>query len=363
MSRVPASSPSATTNDPLDFANYYPSLSHITYESEVIPLSEPEGNALRRLCEEKRHSLDPNSLVKPDDKIALDAIASSIDAAILRMYGTETRHTPVFIRLSTRSPKDARLGPKHAGEMSALIDEALVDLAVEDSHGYEGTDDIDQDTAVAAVTRACVAINQVTSGDQAVALLGSSRRVFQDLTGRLLVADDAHPFAMSVIVRKWDDVMVPEAELRVWIYNGTVTAVSQYYKALWVSFFDRVTSLSDLEDQVNAFLTSSLLPALPESIPSCVADIAVGYPDPDTGILPLSVVELNHFAATTSPALFDWTEDEDVLCDQSAERPVWRIRQSSTGHARSSLYLPLRNLLDDMYPIPDPNASSWCTLL
>ncbi|KNC50768.1 uncharacterized protein AMSG_06661 [Thecamonas trahens ATCC 50062] len=315
-SRIPRSAPSATQCDALDFERTYPMLAEITFDTRMIRLDLATANALRRRCEESRHSLGRGELVDEDDGCVLDALAQAVDSAM-----TEMGIKHAFVRLSTRSPKDARIQSGEA--MSALIDEALCDFASE-NNGFDASGD--SDAVVASVIRACAQVNAVASGSEAVELLGSSRRVFQDLIGRLLMADDDDSLELAVLVRAWADDVFHEQELRCWVYSRRLTAVTQYYKAPYLAALD--AARASLVPALEAWFATELLPRLPPEVDTCVVDILPRCIfTPHTGDHHFYLVELNHWAATTSSSLFDWASDAELLCSGGdGGEVVWRIR-------------------------------------
>jgi hypothetical protein len=76
-------------------------------------------------------------------------------------------------------------------------------------------------------TDACGKCLRVTSGAQALHLLLHSQRAYDDLSRAELVMGK-EKFSMSVIVRGWVDIS-PEWEFRAFVYNGVMTACTQYY--------------------------------------------------------------------------------------------------------------------------------------
>lgn len=161
-----------------------------------------------------------------------------------------------FVRLSTRSPKDAFavLGAQH--------------------------------------------VPRVTSGEDALLLFASSDRVAQDL--RQAEALGLAPPA--VVIRSFDLGIAPSREFRLFVHDGSLTACSLYsveHRSLQIG-----KHRDELLEKVIRFWTDILQSRVPSH---CAVDIAfksnLAYP-------PL-VIEVNHPPPTASTVLFDWGDAID----------------------------------------------------
>jgi hypothetical protein len=120
-----------------------------------------------------------------------------------------------FVRLNTRSPKDARiLSP----EMFAAIEENKRQLIEEGGIVDEN-----------AILRFCyinfVKKMVVHSGKEAVDLLGASHRIWQDI--HATVDSIIDKFEMYVVVREWAQIH-PSTEFRGFVYERQLNAISSY---------------------------------------------------------------------------------------------------------------------------------------
>lgn len=248
----------------------------------------------------------------------------------------------VFVRLSSRSPKDVPL--RDRALMARLIREYVdAHRPAGEGHGRP-SDALLFQAVVASCSRACL----VRTADEAVAMLVRSERVFQDLTARLLHEE---AFRMCVVVRAWAD-LEPEMEFRVFVYNARLTAITQYYRACYVASIGE--RAAEIEARVSEFVRERVIPAVASlGLPSYVVDVVLG---PDGA----HVVELNHFHSTTSPGLFDWVADADALRD--GERVHFRCLRAAPANALAELHVPLRVIVDELYPPPPPPPASACAL-
>ncbi len=123
-----------------------------------------------------------------------------------------------FVRLSTRSPKDAAL-------VIPAMKQMLRD-GISKSKFKANTPEADAEDMI-LFTDACGKCLKVKSGAEALHLLLHSQRAYDDLSRAELVLGKEH-FDMGVIVRGWVDIS-PEWEFRAFVYNGVMTACTQYY--------------------------------------------------------------------------------------------------------------------------------------
>ncbi|KAL6045761.1 Gamma-glutamylcyclotransferase family protein [Balamuthia mandrillaris] len=137
-----------------------------------------------------------------------------------------------------------------------------------------------------------------------MSLLLTSERVYADLVDWLW-----HGEPEQVVLRRWEPELVLDLEFRAFVYEGLLTAISQYdhycvYPRLFTMKEEIQRAILELWEQVH--------PCIGES--SYVIDF---------GYLPQSkrcvVIELSPFLPCTGPALFSWSRDADLLhgrCEQ-----------------------------------------------
>eukprot|EP01094_Clydonella_sp_ATCC50884_P021166 TRINITY_DN458_c0_g1_i3.p1 TRINITY_DN458_c0_g1~~TRINITY_DN458_c0_g1_i3.p1 ORF type:complete len:228 (+),score=56.62 TRINITY_DN458_c0_g1_i3:65-748(+) len=168
-------------------------LSEHTFETHFVALSEAHADAILR-----HHKLTavPASLLSIEQQAALgrnqavlDDLAASIDEAIAKVGGV------AFVRLSSRSPKDAVL---QSGRMEACFAELQAEVRAD----YPQGDEIELERI--AFIRACGRALRVKTGKEALDLFVASMRVHDDLsTARRVYGEDV---GIQVIVRRWEDL-------------------------------------------------------------------------------------------------------------------------------------------------------------
>jgi hypothetical protein len=137
----------------------------------------------------------------------------------------------------------------------------------------------------------------VTNVDEAIDLFSYSARIISDIKRAI----DLDKWDIHVVVRSFSSVPI-EGELRGFVHNGRLRALSQYYSEC--HFPKLVSEKEEVAKKVKSFHKSvkKLL-----SFSSYIFDVVV-YDDKS-----IKVVELNPFGQHTGAALFSWKHDEAVL--------------------------------------------------
>ncbi len=152
---------------------YYKAIESLTSKSVWRPLSVADVQLMKRLCAvQLAASMGMGGRESQEEAKGREGLEDEIDLLIIQMGGE------AFVKLSTRSPKDATSGS----------------LAV-------------------------------TSGGAALQLLCKSQRCFRDLGMVERYGDGGQ---MSIIVRQFDPLMNPELEFRCVVLNRKLVTVSQY---------------------------------------------------------------------------------------------------------------------------------------
>ena len=200
--------------DPFRVEVWYPPLRDDTFETDFVEMSIEEANAI---CSAAEHGKFLRQLVqfaenkeevaRAKETLSKSSATTEVENALIaglraRLDSVIQRFAPdgAFVKLSTRSPKDAAL-ESHA--LRCQVIRELVPVA-----GPKTTDVEFERLAVNSFIRASVQTLRVTSGEQAISLLVSSQRVQQDIT-RLRLAQDGK-FHISMAVRRWNSSVVPE---------------------------------------------------------------------------------------------------------------------------------------------------------
>eukprot|EP01006_Ploeotia_vitrea_P050039 TRINITY_DN67405_c8_g2_i2.p1 TRINITY_DN67405_c8_g2~~TRINITY_DN67405_c8_g2_i2.p1 ORF type:complete len:428 (+),score=58.58 TRINITY_DN67405_c8_g2_i2:17-1300(+) len=249
-----------------------------------------------------------------------------------------------FIKLGTRSPKDAPLKTpmdRHLQTWRDLLKQ----------HAAHVSPLTDLSAFQVALTKAL----KVSCGKDVVDLLAWSTRSYKDLKEqhdlRQSGKPNLDPGASVVVLRKWNGWIAdhPECELRGFVSCSKFTGLTQYnvfthFPVLW-KYRELVTK------RVYEFWETEVHPkiAAGKTFPlSYVVDFAVVPKDttcPDLaggveGGWDVFVIELNPFYQYAGPSLFDWAEDVDQLLKGPFESRFAPPKEEATVFSMRK-YLPL----------------------
>eukprot|EP01102_Stenamoeba_stenopodia_P013452 TRINITY_DN4369_c0_g1_i1.p1 TRINITY_DN4369_c0_g1~~TRINITY_DN4369_c0_g1_i1.p1 ORF type:complete len:361 (-),score=86.40 TRINITY_DN4369_c0_g1_i1:25-1107(-) len=255
-----------------DFAleTWYPQLRDFTARTEFVHLGEQEMRIMHDACLHRTLSEDGKALI--------EKFVSDIDSIIQTKFNGSA-----FVKLSTRSPKDALTSVENTRFKQALMDE----LKHSDGSANEDT---------CAFVQACRNSLRVQSGREAIELLLMSSRIREDLQRAL---EFPNAFKLDIIIREWHP-MQASMEFRGFVYNHNLNAVSQY---CYMQYFkDLPPRKASIEQQIKEF-HSTFKDLVPQQ--NYIVDFAITH---DGSI---QIVELNPFFQDTSACLFDWKVEED----------------------------------------------------
>eukprot|EP00727_Mastigamoeba_balamuthi_P007940 m51a1_g3767 hypothetical protein (545) ;mRNA; f:127392-129172 len=279
-------------DDECNIERWYECLRRWTYETAFVEVSQEQA---REILSRKPASTFPS----------LRELARRVEAAI-RVVGGHA-----FVRLSSRSPKDAAFT---SPEMKTLLSAHLERMQRSVSCSAVET----QNMEFAAFFQARAEASMVSNGRKALQLLRHSERVREDLSRSLRHAD-AVPWTVVAAVRRWDSIPV-WSEFRGFVRDRSLVAISQYNFA--VCFEREVVARSEgiRKTIVEFFERSGVKEALP--LADCVADFVV--PD-DLDPSGVRLLEINPWATTTSPCLFTWLPGAKDLEGLEPPLPAMRV--------------------------------------
>lgn len=222
--------------DDTKFELYWPLISQHTFSSKSLPLSETAAKALVSLYDNKNRLITPRD-ISEDDSLSL--LAKSIDDA-RDSLGCKR----VFVRLSTRSPKDAVLEDPSFEDAQKAIEVQL-----------EATDGgcTPFNRRMHAFYEAARRGMGITRGVDALCLLALSRRTIQDLRSHQSGGN------LHVVVREFNEFDVSQ-EFRVFICRQKITAASSYITQV---YFPQLSMYrEEIARCIQTFLTKELLPVI-----------------------------------------------------------------------------------------------------
>lgn len=287
------------SNSPYHVQNWYKILKDHTFETVFLPLPVELAEAITSYKDKTITADADMSLARKfAPKIPLTVrqtlekrlaeVAALIDAAKANL-----RSDGLFVRLSSRSPKDmisVRLYASYLSEMRRELAAA----------GGSAEDQILQKIIF---TRASGLALRVADGADAVALLVNSQRVYEDLAMSLKLYKGAE-WSQELVVRRWESIN-QEWEFRAFVYNGRLTACTHYYNGVYVPLL--VATKAETAQRIQDYWAQSIHPLLAPTVQTYVVDFAV-EPPPSKKIW---VVEINNPPPVAGTALFDWNNPID----------------------------------------------------
>jgi len=217
------------------------------------------------------------------------ALAHAIDTALAAQGWTQA-----FVKLSTRSPKDA----------PQILEKASASFVAQRGETLPANDRCKLFSALVQ-ENFCI-----SSGPEAVELLAASERVREDCA-YATESDDYSDLNVHVVLRRWDGPIPPSNEFRGIIWQGRMHALSQYYHGL---FFPELEAIrASIEDDLRN-VHATIQPKLSAMGFECyIVDLAWLGPGK------VRVIEVNPFdgvglgTMAASTCLFRWDDPGDKL--------------------------------------------------
>eukprot|EP00300_Choanocystis_sp_HF-7_P003774 c12877_g1_i1.p1 GENE.c12877_g1_i1~~c12877_g1_i1.p1 ORF type:complete len:384 (+),score=74.82 c12877_g1_i1:163-1152(+) len=290
---------------------YLPLIQEYTFASELVGVSFEAAAAFTRARETWLGGGISSLTLVEASPLLLD-LAQQIDQVKSR-----TGWPHIFVRLSSRSPKDAALNsPRFQG----IYAEELRSLRIEQANQIDQTSDLN--TNLHALYRASTWCLALTSGLEACQTLIESARTADDLRAR---GAGEIQTEFNLVVREFRHFPV-ELEFRGFIHQRKLTGLTQYNEFCYFPI------LQTIQQQLLGLLVAefeSVLPKIP--LDSFVVDFVLATAseqsagaalDMDKRLqLPLEdyhvrLIELNPLAEFAGTGLFDWLRDKPVLLGQ-----------------------------------------------
>jgi len=276
---------------------YFETIKDFTFKSVFVPLAPPQAQAIILAHKQAKEGRDDWRASKE-----LHDLAISVDHAKAKL-GCEH----VFVRLSSRSPKDAALGSPLFKEIAEKKIAELKKLPTPEPFAPNTSANI----ALHALYHSSTASLAASRGEQAVELLVKSDRIQGDIEKFVEQAAKNPKEEFNVVVREFKifDVML---EFRGFVYNGKLTALTQYNE--YVYFPQLINHKEIIESTIKKFFEDVLLGI--GGLKNFVVDFLLIDRNDDHSRydnLSVYVVELNPFAEFAGSGLFTWTSDMDTL--------------------------------------------------
>eukprot|EP01112_Ceratiomyxa_fruticulosa_P001529 TRINITY_DN1171_c0_g2_i1.p2 TRINITY_DN1171_c0_g2~~TRINITY_DN1171_c0_g2_i1.p2 ORF type:complete len:345 (+),score=71.78 TRINITY_DN1171_c0_g2_i1:218-1252(+) len=270
---------------------YFASIEEFTFRSLFVKLTIPAAKAI----------VNVHSIVKKDSTYEewknseeFIVLAKDIENARDRL-GTKD----VFVRLSSRSPKDAAL---NSPKFMEIFKARLQQLKLE----HPGADH--KNLALISLYQASTSSLSVNTGFEAIKLLLESDRIQGDIERYIEDTQNGKQVDFNVVVREFKNFDV-SLEFRGFIYNRKLTALTQYNE--FVFFESLQTHKDEILGAIVQFFEEKLIPKI--ALKNFVVDFLLIQEGPGYDKLRTYVVEINPFAEFAGSGLFSWIDDMDTL--------------------------------------------------
>ena len=274
------------------FENYYDLIEQYTFKSVIINLTP---NEIKLLCEENVSYLRNPEDISTKHFASLSSIEKKIEEGIKAIrQKIKNPSANCFLRLSTRSPKDANIHMKDFPTVyhSKLEEVCELHQAGEVPSIYE---------KMMAFYLASTEVLSIWNGAQGVRLLVMSKRIQSDL--KMCVERSE---SLNLIIREFVKFPV-EYELRGFVWKNRLTALSQYNNLVFLPSL--VQNTNEIEKKVKDFM-DTFIDIMGVKLDSFVVDIVLDYENN------VWVVELNPFGEISDGCLFSWVSDRELLLNE-----------------------------------------------
>ena len=304
----------------LELHEYYQDIESHTFATTFVPVDVATAEAWR--------IYNRGGALSADEQQRMTTLKAEVERHIREVMTSGASHAVgashgAFVRLSTRSPKDAL-------ENSPALRKRATDLLRERLRRAN----LDRLTGDSLANAKLVAVQEVTSellsvrsADEAFELLSMSSRCVSDLVRMLTHRDDLPTWDLHLIVRRFVP-LPPESEFRCFVHERALTAISQYFA---LSYFPQLPAMREALLQRIATFVTARIPEI--KLDSYIIDVAVAVP----GLAP------------AAPA----TDDNDDDAGDLAQTATYVIELNPFHPTTGSCYIPLPHLLTTSpYHIP-----------
>lgn len=286
--------------DLFNIDQWYHKIKENTFQSELIDLSIQEAKsiiAFYKLTLQKK-----SKELSIEDKQVLKKLETRIDDSISQMIKSKVC-SGVFVRLSSRSPKDAPIFDHYNIEACERMKKNLYKNFMKIDYSKEDVYITQQEYYAFAIS-----IHQalkVTNGHEAMDLLCNSERIYVDLLKQIEYSDE---FKCKVLIREWKEIPY-ELEFRSFVYNNQLNAISQYDYNIYLNYL--IVNKETIKNVIHEYFEKEVKSKL-EYLKNYVIDFGITSKKEK-----VYVIELNPFnteeSQGTGGSLFNWKEDQKIL--------------------------------------------------
>ena len=345
-------------HDETDFTrveNWYPQLEKYTFPTTWISLTAVQAKALHSYKEylnyllhakglEQANSDDPvvqnevisklytaevfddlkielDKMLQPEEIQPIEELKRNIQIEMDRIKETYDS-SDFFVRLSSRSPKDAAL-------ILPFTKEYIKNSILNQTQIQEP--EVERRENALIYTHAAWLALKVSNAEQAVNLFLLSNRSQVDLAFAELKQEE---FSMQIIIRKWATIL-PEYEFRVFILNRKLTGCTQYYP--WLFLPELLGREDEIKTKIRLFWEE-----IQHLIPSEHITLDIVF---DKDLEKITIIEVNPPPPSAGGGLYSWKNPEDINQVKFGDFEVRLNKQFPDKHWHK-VHAPIREHID-----------------
>lgn len=277
----------------------------------------------------KLQSMDPMEMISPEHRVALTSLRELLDSEIAA-FGVRDdngERVGVFVRMDSRSPKDAALNSRK------VYDELAKEINARPHTDVHSQACVNDD--VIAYWRAISRGQRVLDGEEALNLFLRSNRVYEDIVRGKLSQQQA--YKANMVLRKWADID-PDLEFRTFVVKGEVTGITQYHMRLYNPKFHEHTE--SIKKQILEKI-AELNPKIHAPNSTYTIDF-VFSPD----FSQCSMIEINDPPPTAGTSLFIWDNEEDRRILSLGPVTLRVVEQGQPWVEHTDMHPPLKKEID-----------------
>eukprot|EP00808_Paulinella_micropora_P007680 g61255.t1 len=330
---------------------WLPLLGHHTFYTQMLPISKEDGQLFIECYHayEKAERQQQRNPLPAELADRAKRMESKLQRVIEQVRGGDASQ-PVFVKASSRSPKDAPAGEARLREEYLRLLSRLRSPR-------------DMNARIICMHQAGLACLKIYSAAQATDLFLRSERICADMN----LAMQHERWEENWIVRKWTDIDVG-LEFRGFVHDGQLTALSQYNYLCYFPYVHR--QQARISHTLQAYFQEHIRARL-RTLGSYVVDFALVAKEAaaaashplsapagnlaQSGSVPCAnhaaapknltpmVIELNPFLESTDGCMFSWQRERQLL--EQGPFTV-RVRETAPKGCRALVSNDWRPLLD-----------------
>ena len=297
-------------NDYVDL--WYKFISDLTFKTWILKFNLEEGILLHKIIRSNIGGYQ----ISDEDQSNLNKFISKVSTFFENIKSNCPPDSKFFVRLGSRSPKDAWLYSDRALQrFKSLLHEKYLEeyksLNLPDRESkVDWVFEMNTMKDMIKISECEIKSLQCSTVDDIFDLFLNSERVLVDL-GREI--KNANP-NFTICIRLWDQRVTDHLEFRGFVYQNKLCALTQYdYRAYYKDVYD---NKDRIEATIREYYEKEVKPRMcvPESpFPDGTYIIDFGIVFKGENEMEAVVIELNRFHNTTGSALFNWDRDIDIL--------------------------------------------------